>query len=185
MASVDSERWDLIFCRNVIMYLSEERSRQVVSRLERALVPGGYLFLGHAETLLRVRRPRRSSYAAPTVRSITGAAVRRARPPATRRGSRTSRPRPGAPTHSSRARSRPADHADRADHAELADHAALAEEAPVAIATLIAEERYAEATARLADLPHRSRRAARPGCSARSSMPTPARRASPRPHATS
>jgi chemotaxis protein methyltransferase CheR len=45
------ERWDVIFCRNVIMYFSEERAVAAVRRMANALAPGGYLFLGHAETL--------------------------------------------------------------------------------------------------------------------------------------
>jgi chemotaxis protein methyltransferase CheR len=45
------ERWDVIFCRNVIMYFSEDRAVAAVRRLANALAPGGYLFLGHAETL--------------------------------------------------------------------------------------------------------------------------------------
>jgi len=45
------EHWDLIFCRNVIMYFSEARAEAAVRRLVGALAPGGYLFLGHAETL--------------------------------------------------------------------------------------------------------------------------------------
>lgn len=45
------ERWDVIFCRNVVMYFSEERQGAVVRRLTSTLAPGGYLFLGHAETL--------------------------------------------------------------------------------------------------------------------------------------
>jgi chemotaxis protein methyltransferase CheR len=42
---------DVVFCRNVTMYLSPEVTRRVVGRIAGALVPGGYLFLGHAETL--------------------------------------------------------------------------------------------------------------------------------------
>lgn len=42
---------DLIFCRNVMIYFRPETVRAVVSRLRRALRPGSYLFLGHAETL--------------------------------------------------------------------------------------------------------------------------------------
>jgi chemotaxis protein methyltransferase CheR len=45
------QSYDVIFCRNVLMYFSQENSRRVVERLARALVPGGYLFLGSAETL--------------------------------------------------------------------------------------------------------------------------------------
>jgi chemotaxis protein methyltransferase CheR len=52
----DAELWrpqhyDLIFCRNVLMYFTPDAARAVVERIARALVPGGYLFLGHAETL--------------------------------------------------------------------------------------------------------------------------------------
>jgi chemotaxis protein methyltransferase CheR len=46
-----SVSFDVIFCRNVIMYLSTEHARALVTRLTRALTPGGFLFLGHAETL--------------------------------------------------------------------------------------------------------------------------------------
>jgi chemotaxis protein methyltransferase CheR len=45
------DSYDVVFCRNVIMYLTPENARAVVKRIARALVPGGYLFLGHAETL--------------------------------------------------------------------------------------------------------------------------------------
>jgi chemotaxis protein methyltransferase CheR len=56
LAANDGELWgpgryDLIFCRNVLMYFVPEVARAVVARMARALVPGGYLFLGHAETL--------------------------------------------------------------------------------------------------------------------------------------
>lgn len=45
------QTYDVIFCRNVIMYLTPDNARAVVERMMRSLVPGGYLFLGHAETL--------------------------------------------------------------------------------------------------------------------------------------
>jgi chemotaxis protein methyltransferase CheR len=45
------ERYDVIFCRNVLMYFTPDCSQALVTRLTRSLVPGGYLFLGHAETL--------------------------------------------------------------------------------------------------------------------------------------
>jgi chemotaxis protein methyltransferase CheR len=44
-------RYDVIFCRNVLMYFTPEHAADIVERLTRALLPGGYLFLGHAETL--------------------------------------------------------------------------------------------------------------------------------------
>jgi len=43
--------FDVVFCRNVLMYLLPDVARMVVAGLARALAPGGYLFLGHAETL--------------------------------------------------------------------------------------------------------------------------------------
>jgi chemotaxis protein methyltransferase CheR len=43
--------YDVIFCRNLLMYFTPESSQVLVARLTRSLVAGGYLFLGHAETL--------------------------------------------------------------------------------------------------------------------------------------
>ena len=43
--------YDVIFCRNVLMYFAPEQMRAAVARIAAALAPGGYLFLGHAETL--------------------------------------------------------------------------------------------------------------------------------------
>lgn len=43
--------FDIIFCRNVLMYFTPEAMRQVVDRLAGALAPEGSLFLGPAETL--------------------------------------------------------------------------------------------------------------------------------------
>jgi chemotaxis protein methyltransferase CheR len=45
------ESYDVVFFRNVLMYFSPDNAERVVSRLARALAPGGYLFLGHAENL--------------------------------------------------------------------------------------------------------------------------------------
>lgn len=43
--------YDVIFCRNVMMYFSPDQAAALIARIGRALVPDGYLFLGHAETL--------------------------------------------------------------------------------------------------------------------------------------
>src|SRR6185436_13352182 len=43
--------WDVVFCRNVLRYFVEDRADEVIARLACALAPGGYLFLGHAESL--------------------------------------------------------------------------------------------------------------------------------------
>lgn len=45
------DHYDVIFCRNVIMYFTPESAHALIARMTRALAPGGYLFLGHAETL--------------------------------------------------------------------------------------------------------------------------------------
>jgi chemotaxis protein methyltransferase CheR len=45
------ESYDIIFFRNVVMYFTTEQAQAVIARIERALAPGGFLFLGHAETL--------------------------------------------------------------------------------------------------------------------------------------
>jgi chemotaxis protein methyltransferase CheR len=45
------ESFDVVFCRNVLMYMTPEAMHAIVERIARALRPGGFLFLGHAETL--------------------------------------------------------------------------------------------------------------------------------------
>lgn len=42
---------DVVFCRNVLMYFTPEKARDVVRRISQALLPSGFFFLGHAETL--------------------------------------------------------------------------------------------------------------------------------------
>jgi chemotaxis protein methyltransferase CheR len=42
---------DVVFCRNVIIYFDRPTQQLVLSRLCRHLRPGGYLFMGHSETL--------------------------------------------------------------------------------------------------------------------------------------
>jgi chemotaxis protein methyltransferase CheR len=43
--------FDVIFCRNVMIYFSHYTQAQLVHRLSACLKPGGYLFVGHSETL--------------------------------------------------------------------------------------------------------------------------------------
>ena len=43
--------FDLIFCRNVLIYFDQTTKAAVIDRLARHLAPGGLLFLGHAETI--------------------------------------------------------------------------------------------------------------------------------------
>jgi chemotaxis protein methyltransferase CheR len=44
-------RFDAIFCRNVLIYFSAALKRDIITRMTAALHPGGYLFLGAAESL--------------------------------------------------------------------------------------------------------------------------------------
>ncbi len=46
--------WDLIFCRNVIIYFDTNTTQRVLTRFHHALVPGGFLFLGYSESLFRL-----------------------------------------------------------------------------------------------------------------------------------
>lgn len=48
------EPFDLIFCRNVLIYFDKETQRGIVSRFAESMVDGGNLFLGHSESLFKV-----------------------------------------------------------------------------------------------------------------------------------
>jgi chemotaxis protein methyltransferase CheR len=47
----DPGRFQLIFCRNVMIYFDKPTQQRVVQRLAGCLDPGGYLFTGHSESL--------------------------------------------------------------------------------------------------------------------------------------
>jgi len=49
-----AESADIIFCRNVLIYFSEETTRQMVTSFAKILKPEGLLFLGHSESLARI-----------------------------------------------------------------------------------------------------------------------------------
>ncbi|WP_298816214.1 CheR family methyltransferase [Chloroflexus sp.] len=48
--------FDIIFCRNVMIYFDEATTRQVVQRLYDSLIPGGWLVVGHAEPNVELYR---------------------------------------------------------------------------------------------------------------------------------
>ena len=45
------EPMDIIFCRNVIIYFNKSTQEKLLNRFCRHLSPGGYIFIGHSETL--------------------------------------------------------------------------------------------------------------------------------------
>jgi chemotaxis protein methyltransferase CheR len=47
-------RMDMIFCMNVLIYFSEERRQALVQRFYDTLEAGGYLFLGHSESISKM-----------------------------------------------------------------------------------------------------------------------------------
>ncbi len=58
--SVDYEfgdRVDIIFCRNVFIYFDRQTQENLLRRLYDHLMPGGYLFMGHCETLSQMKVP--------------------------------------------------------------------------------------------------------------------------------
>lgn len=48
---------DIIFCRNVLIYFDRERQRKVVEHLISHLRPGGYLMVGHSESMVHSAVP--------------------------------------------------------------------------------------------------------------------------------
>jgi chemotaxis protein methyltransferase CheR len=53
-AAVYVGRMDFIFCMNVLIYFSEDRRLKLVQRFYDTLEPGGYLFLGHSESISKM-----------------------------------------------------------------------------------------------------------------------------------
>ena len=47
----------LIFCRNVMIYFDRPTQEELVNKLARHLVPGGFLLVGHSESLTGIRHP--------------------------------------------------------------------------------------------------------------------------------
>jgi chemotaxis protein methyltransferase CheR len=48
---------DIIFCRNILIYFDKATQAKVLSRLCNHLTPGGYLFLGHSESIVGIDLP--------------------------------------------------------------------------------------------------------------------------------
>ncbi len=47
--------YDLVFCRNVMIYFDQATRQKVTQRLYDSVKPGGYLFIGMSETLVNVK----------------------------------------------------------------------------------------------------------------------------------
>ncbi|HTU71063.1 MAG TPA: protein-glutamate O-methyltransferase CheR [Candidatus Baltobacteraceae bacterium] len=46
--------FDAVFCRNVLIYFEKPTQKRVVEAFAKVLRPGGFLFLGHAESIMRI-----------------------------------------------------------------------------------------------------------------------------------
>lgn len=89
--------YDLVFCRNVLMYLTLDAAQTVVSNILRSMAPRGLLFLGHAENLrglsqdFHLRHTHGTFYYEPSGVAAPGVASTRVepRPPAPAAGDET------------------------------------------------------------------------------------------------
>jgi chemotaxis protein methyltransferase CheR len=63
--------FQVIFCRNVMIYFDKQTQETLVNKLASRLLPGGYLFIGHSESLNGISHP--LQYVAPaTYRHVRG-----------------------------------------------------------------------------------------------------------------
>lgn len=60
-----TELFRVIFCRNVMIYFDKPTQQKLVGRLAAHLEPGGYLFIGHSESLTGIEHP--LVYVRPTI----------------------------------------------------------------------------------------------------------------------
>lgn len=50
-----TKQFDVIFCRNVMIYFDRQTQTDLIARLSEKLVPGGYLMVGHSESLSGIK----------------------------------------------------------------------------------------------------------------------------------
>lgn len=60
-----NEEFDLIFCRNVMIYFEKPTQAELINKFYKCLRPGGYLFIGHSESLCSTNH--RFIYVKPTI----------------------------------------------------------------------------------------------------------------------
>lgn len=58
-------KMDFIFCRNVMIYFDSDTQQKLIQKFYDALRPGGYLFIGHSESLSRIEH--KFTYEKPTI----------------------------------------------------------------------------------------------------------------------
>ncbi|MBP7653612.1 protein-glutamate O-methyltransferase CheR [Candidatus Dependentiae bacterium] len=49
-----NKKFDFIFCRNVMIYFDSKTQQELVNKFYNMIKPGGYLFIGHSESLTRL-----------------------------------------------------------------------------------------------------------------------------------
>lgn len=52
-----NETFDIIFCRNVLIYFDRENQERIINKICTKLKPGGYFFLGHSESIMNMNVP--------------------------------------------------------------------------------------------------------------------------------
>jgi chemotaxis protein methyltransferase CheR len=60
-----STKFQVIFCRNVMIYFDKQTQGKLVNKYYDCLEPGGFLFIGHSESLMGTEH--RFSYVQPTI----------------------------------------------------------------------------------------------------------------------
>jgi chemotaxis protein methyltransferase CheR len=51
------DTFDVIFCRNVLIYFNRDIQESVINKLTRKLRTGGYFFIGHSESIMGMDVP--------------------------------------------------------------------------------------------------------------------------------
>lgn len=59
--------FDVVFLRNVLIYFDPESKEKVIEMISKVIRPGGYLFLGHAESLMHLEEKYKYQYIRPSV----------------------------------------------------------------------------------------------------------------------
>jgi len=57
--------FDIIFCRNVMIYFNRDVQEELINKFYNCLMPGGLLFIGHSESLAQIKH--NFTYTAPTI----------------------------------------------------------------------------------------------------------------------